>query len=62
MSYHYTDIDDRPPRRVPDVLAERNALYVILCSFLSPKEIEECTQEVYKGIYTGTYDTNEKAR
>lgn len=58
MSYHYTDIDDRPPMRVPDVLAERNALYVILCSFLSPREIEERKQEVYNG----TYDTNEKAR
>jgi hypothetical protein len=48
--------------RVPDVLAERNALYVILCSFLSPKEIDERIQEVYKGTYKGTYDTNEKAR
>lgn len=61
MSYHYTDMDDLPPMIVRDVLAERNALYVILCDFISPDEIQQRMQDVYAGKYNQR-NTNEKAR
>lgn len=52
MSYHYTDLDDRPPMRVPDITAERNALYIILRDFLSTEEILKRLDDVYAGKYT----------
>jgi hypothetical protein len=61
MSYHYSDIDDLPPMRVPDVTSERNALYVILCDFISPDEIQKRIKDVYAGKYNQR-NTNEKAR
>ena len=61
MSYHYTDMDDLPPMIVRDITAERNALYVILCDFISPDEIQQRIQDVYAGKYNQR-NTNEKAR
>ena len=61
MSYHYTDMDDLPPMIVHDITAERNALYVILCDFISPDEIQKRIRDVYAGKYTQR-NTNEKAR
>jgi hypothetical protein len=54
-------MDDLPPMIVRDVLAERNALYVILCDFISPDEIQKRIQDVYAGKYNQR-NTNEKAR
>lgn len=51
MSYHYTDLDDRPPMRIPDITAERNALYIILRDFLSDAEISKRIKDVYAGKY-----------
>jgi hypothetical protein len=54
-------MDDLPPMIVHDITAERNALYVILCDFISPDEIQKRIRDVYAGKYTQR-NTNEKAR
>jgi hypothetical protein len=54
-------MDDLPPMIVRDITAERNALYVILCDFISPDEIQKRIQDVYAGKYNQR-NTNEKAR